>query len=50
MPLHGEHAPGSTGRGGTGAVRVWPEYADYQAKTDRTLPIFVLERTSAPGR
>ncbi|MGZ4445421.1 MAG: nitroreductase family deazaflavin-dependent oxidoreductase [Nocardioides sp.] len=27
------------------AVAVWPAYADYQAKTDREIPVFVLERT-----
>ncbi|MGI5502286.1 nitroreductase family deazaflavin-dependent oxidoreductase [Lentzea sp. CA-135723] len=26
------------------AIVVWPEYVDYQAKTDRKMPIFVLER------
>lgn len=25
------------------AVAVWPAYADYQRKTDRELPVFVLE-------
>lgn len=25
------------------AVEVWPPYADYQAKTDRRIPVFVLE-------
>jgi deazaflavin-dependent oxidoreductase (nitroreductase family) len=25
------------------AVAVWPDYADYQAKTDREIPVFVLE-------
>ena len=24
------------------AVAVWPDYADYQRKTDRTIPVFVL--------
>ena len=24
------------------AVAVWPAYADYQTKTDRTIPVFVL--------
>ena len=27
------------------AVAVFPNYADYQAKTDRLIPVFVLERT-----
>ena len=26
-------------------VEVWPAYADYQTKTDREIPIVVLERT-----
>ncbi len=25
------------------ALEVWPEYAKYQAKTDRQIPVFVLE-------
>ena len=25
------------------AVEVWPDYATYQAKTDRQIPVFVLE-------
>ena len=25
------------------AVEVWPDYADYQTKTDRQMPVFVLE-------
>lgn len=25
------------------AVQVWPDYADYQTKTERTIPLFVLE-------
>jgi deazaflavin-dependent oxidoreductase (nitroreductase family) len=28
------------------AVEVWPEYADYQTKTDRQIPVFVLEPVS----
>ena len=24
------------------AVAVWPDYADYQQKTDREIPVFVL--------
>lgn len=28
------------------AVAVWPDYADYQKKTDRQIPVFVLERIS----
>jgi deazaflavin-dependent oxidoreductase (nitroreductase family) len=26
------------------AVKVWPQYADYQAATDRKIPVVVLER------
>ena len=25
------------------ALEVWPDYADYQTKTDREIPVFVLE-------
>jgi F420H(2)-dependent quinone reductase len=25
------------------AVQVWPDYAEYQTKTDRQIPVFVLE-------
>jgi F420H(2)-dependent quinone reductase len=32
------------------AIAVWPEYAEYQAKADRTMPILVLERAPDPGR
>jgi F420H(2)-dependent quinone reductase len=31
------------------AVEAWPDYANYQAKTDRQIPVFVLE-PMAPGR
>ena len=27
----------------TRAVAAYPDYADYQAKTDRVIPVFVLE-------
>jgi deazaflavin-dependent oxidoreductase (nitroreductase family) len=27
------------------AVETWPDYATYQTKTDRQIPVFVLERT-----
>jgi deazaflavin-dependent oxidoreductase (nitroreductase family) len=27
------------------AVEVWPDYAEYQQKTDREIPVFVLEPT-----
>ena len=27
-------------------VQVWPDYANYQAKTDRQIPVVVLERTN----
>ncbi len=29
------------------AVEVWPDYASYQRKTDREIPVFVLERADA---
>ncbi len=29
------------------AVEVWPDYAGYQTKTDRLIPLFVLEPTDA---
>ncbi len=29
------------------AVAVWPDYATYQVRTDREIPVFVLERASA---
>ena len=28
-------------------VEVWPDYASYQEKTDRLIPVFVLERSGA---
>ena len=28
------------------AVAAYPDYADYQAKTDRVIPVFVLEPTA----
>ncbi|KQX69643.1 nitroreductase family deazaflavin-dependent oxidoreductase [Angustibacter sp. Root456] len=28
------------------AVQVWPDYAEYQTKTDRLIPVFVLEPTT----
>jgi F420H(2)-dependent quinone reductase len=28
------------------AVEVWPDYADYQTKTDRQIPVIVLEPVS----
>ncbi|MFD7920907.1 nitroreductase family deazaflavin-dependent oxidoreductase [Streptomyces sp. NPDC059740] len=30
------------------AVAAFPDYADYQAKTDREIPVFVLEPADAP--
>ncbi len=30
------------------AVRAFPDYADYQAKTAREIPVFVLERITGP--
>ena len=35
------------------AVDVWPDYADYQTKTDREIPVFILEPAKGemrPGR
>jgi deazaflavin-dependent oxidoreductase (nitroreductase family) len=29
------------------AVAVWPDYADYQARTDREIPVVVLERADS---
>ncbi|WP_394553496.1 nitroreductase family deazaflavin-dependent oxidoreductase [Agromyces sp. MMS24-JH15] len=29
------------------AVEAWPDYANYQTKTDREIPVFVLTRTDA---
>ncbi len=29
------------------AVEAWPDYADYQLRTDREIPVFVLERVDA---
>lgn len=29
------------------AVQVWPDYAEYQTKTDRLIPVFVLEPAAA---
>ena len=31
------------------AVAAYPPYADYQLKTDRLIPVFVLEATAGPG-
>jgi F420H(2)-dependent quinone reductase len=28
------------------ALEFWPPYADYQKKTERVIPVFILERTS----
>ena len=28
------------------AVSTWPDYANYQTKTDRVIPVFVLEPTA----
>ncbi|MGW1376806.1 nitroreductase family deazaflavin-dependent oxidoreductase [Streptomyces sp. NPDC002446] len=30
------------------AVRAYPDYADYQQKTDRVIPVFVLEPAATP--
>ena len=32
------------------AVAAWPAYADYQAKTDRQIPVVVLEPTDEIAR
>jgi deazaflavin-dependent oxidoreductase (nitroreductase family) len=29
------------------AVEAWPDYTDYQLRTDREIPVFVLERVGA---
>ncbi|GAA1994864.1 F420H(2)-dependent quinone reductase [Isoptericola halotolerans] len=29
------------------SVAAWPDYAEYQRKTDREIPVFVLERASS---
>jgi deazaflavin-dependent oxidoreductase (nitroreductase family) len=31
------------------AVEAWPDYAEYQKKTDRKIPLFVLEPVEAEG-
>lgn len=31
------------------ACAVWPDYAEYQTKTDRQIPVFVLRPTDAPA-
>ena len=31
------------------AVEAWPSYADYQAKTERVIPVLVLEPPAAAG-
>lgn len=31
------------------AVEVWPDYAEYQARTERTIPVFVLEPAATAG-
>ncbi|MDX3071147.1 nitroreductase family deazaflavin-dependent oxidoreductase [Streptomyces sp. NPDC088354] len=30
------------------AIAAWPDYADYQTKTDREIPVFVLEPATKP--
>jgi deazaflavin-dependent oxidoreductase (nitroreductase family) len=32
------------------ALEVWPDYAKYQAKTDRVIPVFVLEPMARPDQ
>ena len=41
MPLTGEYEPNPMGW--ERAVAAYPEYAEYQKKTDRVIPLFVLE-------
>lgn len=31
------------------AAEVWPDYIDYQTRTDRRIPVFVLERFEPPA-
>jgi deazaflavin-dependent oxidoreductase (nitroreductase family) len=31
------------------AVQVWPDYAEYQTKTDRQIPVFVIEPAEQAG-
>lgn len=31
------------------AVEAWPDYAAYQARTQRQIPVFVLDRLEQPG-
>lgn len=31
------------------AVEVWPDYAEYQTKTDRVIPVFILEPVAGNG-
>jgi deazaflavin-dependent oxidoreductase (nitroreductase family) len=31
------------------AVAAWPDYDVYQSRTERAIPVFVLEPTAAPG-
>ena len=35
--------------GGNAPVATWPDYAEYQTKTDRQIPVFVLEAMSEVG-
>jgi hypothetical protein len=30
------------------AVEVWPDYAGYQKRTKRQIPVFILEPSDAP--
>lgn len=45
MPLHGEYEPSPDARAREQAA-LYPDYADYQLKTEREIPVFVLERES----
>ena len=31
-------------------TEIWPDYDDYQQRTDREIPIVILERTNLPRR
>ena len=44
-PVHARVAEGEERRGfWDRAVELWPSYADYQARTDRQIPVVVLDR------
>jgi hypothetical protein len=52
MPLTGDYEPSTASwarrqaeryEASNGAEEAWPDYARYQAKTSRQIPVFVLE-------